>query len=317
MNQLGLVPLPDEAVAPAPAGYWQNRGGVLVGGRWRDLISGINRDRLAFAGLSLVLFFVIVAVAAPFIAPADPNLVDAVRRLEGPSATHILGTDNLGRDLFSRLVWGSRWSLGTVFLATAMIMSIGVTVGTLAGYYGGWVDGVLMRVVDVLLAFPSLLLALAIAGTLGPGITSVIIALVSVWWASYARIVRGLVLSMRDRDFIQSARSLGAGDWHIIVRHVLPNVFPSIVVLATLEMGDLILAVAGLGFLGIGVQAPAAEWGTMISESRAYLLTAPQLMIYPGLAISLAVIGFNLLGDGLRDVFDPRLVATTANRPLA
>jgi peptide/nickel transport system permease protein len=276
--------------------------------RLRRFGNRISRDRLVFVALVLIAVFVIAAVAAPIIAPDDPNAVDAIRRLEGPSRTHLLGTDNLGRDLLSRLVWGSRWSLGTVSLATVLIMSIGVAVGIVSGYYGGLADEVLMRVVDVLLAFPSLLLALAIAGLLGPGIMSVIIALVSVWWASYARIVRGLVLSMRDRDFIASARALGGGNAHIIFRHVLPNVLPSIAVLATLEMGDLILAVAGLGFLGIGVQSPVAEWGTMVNEGRSFLLSAPQLMIYPGIAISLAVIGFNLLGDGLRDALDPRLV---------
>jgi len=273
---------------------------------WREPALNITRDRLALAGGSLVVMFVTLALIAPLISPADPNAIDAIQRLEGPSRMHLLGTDNLGRDMLSRIIWGSRWSLGTVSLATVLIMSIGVTVGTIAGYYGGLIDEVLMRVVDVLLAFPSLLLALAIAGMLGPGITSVIIALVSVWWASYARIVRGLVMAMRGRDFIVAARSLGAGNGHIIFRHVLPNVLPSIAVLATLEMGDLILAVAGLGFLGVGVQAPIAEWGTMVNEGRSFLLSAPQLMIYPGLAISLAVVGFNLLGDGLRDVLDPR-----------
>lgn len=285
------------------------QGVIVTSERWRGLMSRLMRDPLALAGVSLVILFFLVALAAPLISPRDPNMIDAIRRLEGPSGTHLLGTDNLGRDLLSRLIWGSRWSLGTVSLATMLIMSIGVSVGTVAGFYGGLVDEVLMRVVDVLLAFPSLLLALAIAGLLGPGITSVIIALVSVWWASYARIVRGLVMAMRDRDFVVAARSLGAGNVHIIFHHVLPNVLPSIVVLATLEMGDLILAVAGLGFLGVGVQAPVAEWGTMVNEGRAFLLSAPQLMIYPGLALSLAVIGFNLLGDSLRDLLDPRLAA--------
>lgn len=285
------------------------QGVIVTSERWRDLMSRLMRDPLALAGMSLVILFFLVALAAPLISPRDPNMINAIRRLEGPSGMHLLGTDNLGRDLLSRLIWGSRWSLGTVSLATMLIMSIGVLVGTVAGFYGGLVDEVLMRVVDVLLAFPSLLLALAITGLLGPGITSVIIALVSVWWASYARIVRGLVMAMRDRDFVVAARSLGAGDVHIIFHHVLPNVLPSIVVLATLEMGDLILAVAGLGFLGVGVQAPVAEWGTMVNEGRAFLLSAPQLMIYPGLALSLAVIGFNLLGDSLRDLLDPRLAA--------
>jgi ABC-type dipeptide/oligopeptide/nickel transport system permease subunit len=287
---------------------------VAFGARWRDLVTRISGDRLAIAGLLLVAVFTVIAMTAPLISPQDPNAIDALRRLEGSSRQHLLGTDNLGRDLLSRLVWGSRWSLGTVCLATALIMSIGVAIGTVAGYYGGLIDAALMRVVDVLLALPSLLLALAIAGMLGPGITSVIIALVTVWWASYARIVRGLVLAMRDRDFVDAARALGARDSHIIFRHVLPNVLPSIAVLATLEMGDLILAVAGLGFLGVGVQTPIAEWGTMVNEGRSFLLTAPQLMLYPGIAISLAVIGFNLLGDGLRDVLDPRLAAPKSLR---
>lgn len=268
------------------------------------------RDRPGLIGLMLILLFTVAAVLAPFISPFDPGAIEAANRLEGPSARHLLGTDNLGRDLFSRLLWGSRWSIGTVFVATLLIMSIGVTVGTVAGYYGGLIDDVLMRVVDVMLAFPSLLLALAIAGTLGPGIGSVMIALVSVWWAGYARVVRGMVLSMRERDFVAASRGLGAGDAHVIFRHILPNVLPPVVVLATLEMGELILAVAGLGFLGVGVQAPVAEWGTMVNEGRAYLFSAPRLMIVPGVAISLAVMGFNLFGDSLRDALDPRLAPT-------
>ena len=276
----------------------------------RGLVHVISRDPIAFAGASLVAIFALVAVFAPLLAPYNPNVIDAAHRLGAPGNGHLLGTDNLGRDLLSRLIWGSRWSIGTVSLATVLIMSIGVSVGAAAGYYGGLLDDVLMRVVDVLLAFPSLLLALAIAGTIGPGILSVMIALVSVWWASYARIVRGMVLSMRNRDFIAAARALGASDTQIIIRHVLPNVLPSIAVLATLEMGDLILAIAGLGFLGVGVQSPVSEWGTMVNDGRAFLFSAPQLMIYPGLAIALAVIGFNLLGDGLRDILDRKLVPT-------
>lgn len=190
-------------------------------------------------------------------------------------------------------------------------MSIGVAVGTAAGYFGGLVDEILMRIVDVLLAFPSLLLALAIAGTLGPGLTSVIAALVGVWWASYARIVRGLVLSLREREFITAARGLGASDIHIVRRHILPNIFAPVAILATVEMGELILAVAALGFLGLGAQPPAAEWGTMVNDARPFLLSNPRLMIYPGLAIALAVIGFNLVGDGLRDRLDPRLGAAS------
>ena len=263
-------------------------------------------DRLALAGVSLVAVFAVMALAAPLLATHDPALIDAMRRLEEPSREHLFGTDNLGRDTFSRIIHGSRWSLGTVAISTALIMSIGVAVGTAAGYFGGLVDEILMRVVDVLLAFPSLLLALAIAGTIGPGLTSVIAALVSVWWASYARIVRGMVLSIREREFIQAARGLGASDLHIVLRHILPNILAPVAILATVEMGELILAVAALGFLGLGAQPPAPEWGTMVNDARPFLLSNPRLMIYPGLAIGLAVVGFNLLGDGLRDRLDPR-----------
>ncbi len=263
-------------------------------------------DRLATIGLTLVTVFALGALAAPIIATHDPTAIDAARQLEEPGRAHLLGTDNLGRDIYSRLVYGSRWSLGTVAISTALIMSIGVAVGTAAGYFGGLIDEILMRVVDVLLAFPSLLLALAIAGMIGPGITSVIAALVSVWWASYARIVRGLVLALREREFITAARGLGARDSDIVLRHVLPNILAPVAVLATVEMGELILAVAALGFLGLGAQPPVPEWGTMVNDARPFLLSTPRLMIYPGLAIALAVIGFNLLGDGLRDRLDPR-----------
>lgn len=263
-------------------------------------------DRLGLLGLCLVAVLIALSIAAPLLTSQDPSAIDAARRLEPASYLHPLGTDNLGRDVLSRLLYGSRWSLGTVAIATILILSIGVTMGTVAGYVGGVVDEIIMRIVDVLLAFPSLLLALAIVGMLGPGLFTMMIGLVSVWWASYARIVRGLVLSLRDRDYVAAARSLGANDGHIVLRHILPNVFPPVAVLATIEMGELILAVAGLGFLGLGAQPPTPEWGAMVNDGRFFLLSAPRLMIYPGIAISVAVIGFNLLGDALRDVMDPR-----------
>ena len=270
----------------------------------------LARDRFGLLGLFLVGVLITLSIAAPLITPQDPSAIDAARRLAPASYVHPLGTDNLGRDVLSRLLYGSRWSLGTVAIATMVILSIGVTMGIVAGYVGGVVDEIIMRIVDVLLAFPSLLLALAIVGMLGPGLFTMMIGLVSVWWASYARIVRGLVLSMRDRDFVTAARSLGADDGHIVFRHILPNVLPPVAVLATIEMGELILAVAGLGFLGLGAQPPTPEWGAMVNDGRFFLLSAPRLMIYPGIAISLAVIGFNLLGDALRDVLDPRTSAS-------
>lgn len=265
------------------------------------------RDRLALTGLLLVSVFGLGALLAPLVAPHDPLAIDAANRLAPSSWDHPLGTDQLGRDTFSRLLFGARWSLGTAAVATLVVINVGVLVGTIAGYYGGRLDTVLMGVVDVLLAFPSLVLQLAVVGTLGPGLENVLIALVLLAWASYARIVRGIVLSLRERGFVRASRSLGARDRRLMVRHILPNVVPPVVILASLQMGGLILSLAALGFFGLGVQPPTPEWGTMINESRLFLQAAPALMIWPGLAISLTVIGFNLLGDGLRDVLDPRL----------
>ena len=258
-------------------------------------------------GSGLVAAFVIAALAAPLIAPSDPTVLHPAQSLDGPSLTFPLGTDNLGRCIMSRILYGSRASLGTAGLAAVLIMTIGVTLGAISGYYAGLVDAVLMRIVDVLLAFPSLIVALAIAGMLGPGIVNAMLGLVGVWWVSYARVVRGLVLSVRERPYVESARTIGASNNRILWRHVVPNVVPPVIVLATLEMGQLILAIAGLSFLGLGAQPPTPEWGAMLNEGRPFLQLAPQLMIYPGLAISLIVLGFNLLGDGLRDMLDPRL----------
>lgn len=276
-------------------------------GRRESLLQRLLHDRLAVTGLLLVSAFVLAALFAPFIAPHDPTAVNATERLAGSSWNHPFGTDALGRDTFSRILFGARWSLGTAAAATLIVITIGVAVGTIAGYYGGPLDTVLMRVVDVLLAFPSLVLYLAIVGTLGPGLTNVMIALVSISWVAYARVVRGLVLSMRQRDFVRASLALGATDRRLMIRHILPNVVPPVVVLASLQLGSLILGLAALGFFGLGVQPPTPEWGTMINESRLFIQSAPALMIWPGLAISLTVIGFNLLGDGLRDVLDPRL----------
>lgn len=269
------------------------------------LIRRLISDPLAVTGAIVIGMFAIAAVAAPLLAPYDPIAVEPAARLQGSSPQHLLGTDALGRDLLSRLLYGSRWSLGVATLATLLVMTAGVFVGTVAGYVGGRTDQALMRLVDVILAFPGLIAALAIAGALGPGIRNVILGLVAVWWADYARIVRGIVLNVRELNYVEGARALGATDLRITVRHVLPQVIPPITVLATLELGSLLLALAGLNFLGLGVQPPTPEWGTMINQGRAHLTTAPHLMLYPGLAISLVVMGFNLLGDGLRDVLDP------------
>ncbi|HUQ45358.1 MAG TPA: ABC transporter permease subunit [Gemmatimonadaceae bacterium] len=261
--------------------------------------------RSTVVGLAIVVVLGVVALLAPWLAPHDPALMDPGSGFAGPSAGHWLGTDNLGRDLLSRLVYGARWSLGLVLVATLLIMTAGVAVGVAAGYVGGIADDVLMRLADTILSVPSLLLGLAIVGTLGPGLGSLMIGLASIWWVGYARVVRGLVLALRERPFIDAARALGATDRRIVVRHILPSILPSVAVLASLEMGELVLAISGLSFLGLGAQPPTPEWGAMLNDGRTFFFTAPQLLLYPGLTISMAVMGFNLLGDGLRDALDP------------
>jgi peptide/nickel transport system permease protein len=269
----------------------------------RELI----RDRTALAGLVIVVLVTLVAVAAPLVAPHDPNAQDVVNRLQSPSWQHLLGTDNLGRDELSRIVYGTRVSVLTTLAVGAAILVLGVAVGVLAGLAGGLVDGLAMRIVDVLLAFPSLLLALAVAGTLGPGLLHLAIAMTAVWWVDYARLVRGLVLGVKNLPFVEAARALGLGPVRIAVRHVLPNIAAPVVVLATLQTARLLLALAALSFLGLGVTPPAAEWGSMLNDGKDFLATAPQLMLWPGIAITITALGLNLLGDGLRDVLDPDL----------
>lgn len=274
------------------------------------LMRRLANDRLSLAGLVIVGLLGVVVLAAPWLAPHDPNSIDAANRLSMPSLEHPLGTDVIGRDLLSRLLVGARWSLGAAAFVTVCVLAIGVVVGTTSGYYGGILDAVAMRVVDALLAFPALLLTLAIVGMIGPGLGSV----VAVTWADYARIARGAVLAVREREYVEAARSIGARDRRLLLRHIAAGILSPVVVLATLEMGQLVLALAGLSFLGLGAQPHTPEWGAMLNDGRLYFLTAPQLMIYPGIAISIAVLGLNLLGDGLRDLLDPRL-GNTRNAP--
>jgi len=267
---------------------------------------GVVQDRSALVGLGILLLVTIAALFAGVIAPYDPTELDPTANLSSPSSAHWLGTDNLGRDLFSRIVYGARWTLGAAGLAAAGIVLLGVTIGIIAGYFGNIIDDLLMRLVDVLLAFPSIVLALAIVGMLGPSLPNVLIGMVAVWWVDYARVVRGLTLKVVQNDYVLSAHCCGCGSGRMILRHILPNVIPSVIVLATLELGSLMLAISGLSFLGLGAQPPTPEWGTMLSDGRLFFLNAPQLMMYPGIAITLVVLGCNLLGDGLRDALDPR-----------
>lgn len=272
----------------------------------RSMLRRFARDRAALVGLVIVTIFVVVALAAPVVATHDPIAQDLAHTLEGPSRDHLFGTDNLGRDIFSRVVHGSRLSLGTAGVAAAVVMTLGVAIGIVSGLRGGWVDGLIMRTVDGLLAFPNLVLALAVAGSLGGGLTSVIFGLTAVWWASYARLVRGLVLQLRERPYVEAARATGTSTVMIGVRHILPNVIPPVAVLLTINLGGLILAVSALSFLGIGAQPPAAEWGAMLNDGRRFIFTSGHLMLFPGGAIFLVVLGLNLVGDGLRDILDPK-----------
>ena len=265
------------------------------------------RDRTALVGLVIVVLVIFVAVAAPLLAPHDPNAQDVVNRLQSPSWAHPLGTDNLGRDELSRIIHGARASVLTTLAVGFAILLIGIVVGLVSGLAGGLLDGLAMRIVDVLLAFPSFLLALAVAGILGPGLLNLAIAMTAVWWVDYARLVRGLVLGVKGLPFVEAARALGVGRTRIALRHVLPNVAAPVIVLATLQTARLLLAIASLSFLGLGVGPPTAEWGSMLNDGKDFLATAPELMLWPGLSITIVALGLNLLGDGLRDVLDPSL----------
>lgn len=273
----------------------------------RPVLHGLRRDRAAMVGAALIAAFAVGAVFAPLLAPYDPNAVDVVRKFAPLSLAHPFGTDNLGRDVLSRLLYGARVSIGSAVVAAVGITVIGLVLGMVAGYFGGMVDALISRVIDVLLAFPTFLLALAITGGLGPGLRNILIAIVVSWWASPARIVRGAVLAERERAYVDAARSLGASDARILRAHVLPNIVAPIVVLTTLDMGALLLGISGLSFLGLGVKAPTPEWGAMLAEGKNYLSQDINMMFFAGMAIFLMVLGFNLLGDGLRDALDPRL----------
>lgn len=279
--------------------------------RQRRVAARLLHDTNALVGGSICAVFVVAAIFAPVLAPSDPLLITNDRLLS-PSRQHLLGTDELGRDVLSRLIHGGRVTLGAAAVAALLVMTIGLLVGIAAGYFGGRVDAVLMRIVDVMLALPGMVLTLAIAGLFKPGILAVMLGIVTVWWVGYARVIRSLVLGSRNRSYIEGAKALGAGHGRIILRHVLPNVMPAVIVLVTLRMGRLILAIAGLSFIGLGAQPPTPEWGSMLTESRIYFPFLPHLMLAPGLTIAVLVLGLNLLGDGLRDILDPRM--TSAER---
>lgn len=267
----------------------------------------LRKNRLAAIGLILTAGWILVAAFAPWIAPMPADQQNLEIRLQPPSAQHLLGTDDVGRDILSRIIHGSRISLTIALSSVAIGMTGGITLGAIAGFYGGRVDLFLSRLVDMLMTIPTIVLAIAVVSVLKSGVSSVIIAVGITSIPVYARLVRGVVLTLRRLDYVEAAHGIGASDWRIITRHLLPNALSPLAVQATLGAGTAILVAAALSFLGLGVQPPAPEWGAMLSRGRNYINAAPHAIAFPGLAIALMVLAFNLLGDGLRDALDPRL----------
>ncbi len=266
----------------------------------------LKKNKIAMIGLVIIVSLALIAIFAPFIAPHDPIEQNLEKRLLSPSGEYPMGTDDLGRCLMSRIIYGARVSLLVGVITVGIITVIGVTLGLISGYCGDTVDEIIMRFVDMVLAFPGIILALAIAGALGPGLFNVMLALAMVGWTGLARVVRSSVLSVKEKEFVESARALGCSDLYIMTRHILPNVMAPVIVLATLDMAFIILAAAGMSFLGLGAQPPIPEWGSMLNNGRAFMRIAPHLTTFPGLAIMITVLAFNFLGDGLRDALDPR-----------
>ncbi len=269
----------------------------------------IMRNPTTAAGIILVALFVFLALFAPLISPFGPLDQNISAGLHSPNGTYFMGTDKLGRDIFSRIMYGARISIVVGAAVVLMAGSVGTLLGLLAGYLGGLLDEVMMRVTDIFFAFPSLILAMAIAGALGPSLVNALIAVAAVSWPVYARLVRGQVLGLREQEFVHAARALGVPTWQILLRHILPNTLAPLLVQITFDMGAAILSVAGLSFIGFGAQPPTPEWGVMISDARQYVWTEPLLILWPGLALFLSVMAFNTLGDAIRDKLDPHLCA--------
>ena len=284
----------DETLHEKPENQWLEM--------WRSLIA----NRAALVSLIFIAFLVFLAVFGPLLTPYNPISTNMADGLRAPSAAHWFGTDQLGMDIFSRVIAGTRVSLTVGLLAVSIALTIGIILGAVAGYAGGWVDSVIMRVMDMMLAIPSILLAITLMAALGKGIDKAVIAIGLVSIPEYARIVRGNILSIKENDYIAAARVVGNTDFRIIFRHILPNALSVIIVRATLGISSAVLDTAALGFLGLGVQPPQAEWGDMLGRARGFIFQAPWTLLYPGMAITVTVLAFNLLGDGLRDALDPK-----------
>ncbi len=273
----------------------------------RTIFTYLRRQPLALAGVVLLSLFLLAGITAPWSAPYNPAAIDLVHRLESPSATHLAGTDELGRDTLSRLLWGARLSLAVSVTVVSVSLMLGLIVGGLAGYLGGWIDNALTTfAMNTFMALPGILLAIAFAAFLGPGFTNLVLALAIGGWAGYARLVRAQVMAVRDREYVDAARALGAGGLRIFFRHILPNILQPILVQGAIGMAGVILAEATLSFLGLGIPAPQPSWGAMLNDARLHLFDSPHLVLFPAAAVAGAVLGFNFLGDALRDQLDPR-----------
>ncbi len=270
-----------------------------------NIANKFKTQKLAILGLVIIGVFVSAGIFAPVVSPHDPYAVNLTGKLLKPCAEYPLGTDQLGRCILSRLIFGTRTSLTTAMVATVLMLAIGVPLGIIAGYVGGWLDNVIMRLADIASTFPSSLLALAIIGVLGPSIVNIMIVFVLLWWAPFARIVRSMVMKLKEKEFILAAIASGSSHWSIISSHIAVNVASPVIVLATLRIAAVIMHVAGFSFIGLGSQPPIADWGVMLSDSRQYLTSRPLMLLWPGLAIMLVVFAFNMLGEGLNDALLP------------
>lgn len=280
---------------------------LVVSNQLRRMWHNFKKRKVAVIGLIIVCIYVILAIFAPLLAPYDPLKQDLPNMLQTPSAKHLLGTDEVGRDILSRVLYGSGISLRIGFTVVFLAFIIGVPIGVVAGYYGGLLDSLLMRAMDVLMAFPGMLLAIMFVSILGPGLNNAILAVGLFTVPNFARLARGETLSLKHSEYIEASKAIGASNFRIILTHVLNNIMAPLIVTSTLSFGNSILTTSGMGFLGIGAQPPTPEWGAMLSSGRQYLLNAPHVTMIPGLAILFLVLGLNLLGDGLRDVLDPKL----------
>lgn len=274
---------------------------------YKDSFKRLKKNKMAMVCAIIIIALVIIAVFAPVLAPYDPDVQDYANILKAPSKAHLLGTDEYGRDILSRIIYGTRVSLSVGLLAQALATLIGVTLGTLAAYYGGWVDTVISRITEIFAAFPDLIFAMGIMFVIGPGIKNIFIALGLLTWVRTARMIRGQILQLKEKEYVEAAKASGATAFHTITKHLIPNCISTVIVLVTLGIPNAIMYEASLSFLGLGIQPPTASWGSMISSAQPFISYLPTYSIFPGIAIMITVIAFNIFGDGLRDALDPKM----------